>query len=349
MKKTAYLILVLILSFISCGKNTHFTLNGQIKDLSSDTILVYYQLPDFKFDTIIAQNGSFNYTFTPDTFTIFTLIFDSINTYPIYADKGEKVELSGSKDELSVIGTKDNQKIADYISLFKNTSKDSIKIKVDSIIESNGHSYTNIYLLDKYYVHDSVPNYSKIEELINKMSGTIKDTPYMMNLQAKLETLTKKNDHRNIYTFQNKDKKGKAFHLNTIKDKYILIDFWASWNEKSKEAQDSLVPVLKALKKEKFVIISVSLDLEKDAWLKAADRDTTQWIQVCDFTGWNNKLIKDQSIHTLPSNFLLDKNKRIIASDIRGKDLIEKVESLIEQDEAREKAKKEAARKRKRR
>ena len=105
--------------------------------------------------------------------------------------------------------------------------------------------------------------------------------------------------------------------------------------------------VINALKKEKFLIISVSLDIDKDEWLKASDRDTTQWLQVCDFTGWNNKLVKDQNIHTLPSNILLDKNKRIIERDIRGDELIKKIKELIKNDKDREKARKEAERKRK--
>ena len=85
--------------------------------------------------------------------------------------------------------------------------------------------------------------------------------------------------------------------------------------------------------------------MDKEAWLKASDRDTTQWRQICDFKGWNNPIIKSQHIQTLPANLLLDKNKRIIGRNIRGTELIEKVKQLIQNDKEREK--KEAERKRK--
>ena len=111
--------------------------------------------------------------------------------------------------------------------------------------------------------------------------------------------------------------------------------------------QDSLVSVIKALKKEKFQICSISLDLDKEAWLKASDRDTTQWKQICDFKGWNQPLVKSQNIQSLPSNLLLDKNKRIIARDIRGKELIDKVKELIQKDKEREKERKKKASKKK--
>ena len=80
--------------------------------------------------------------------------------------------------------------------------------------------------------------------------------------------------------------------------------------------------------------------MDKEAWLKASDRDTTQWRQVCDFKGWNNSLVKSQSINALPANLLLDKNKRIIARDIRGEELVQKVKDFIQEDKEREKERK---------
>ena len=167
----------------------------------------------------------------------------------------------------------------------------------------------------------------------------------MMLLQPKLEKQNNNSRTQNVHTLVGKDRKGEMLKWNEIRDKYILIDFWASWHPQSVSEQDSLKSVIKALKKEKFVICSVSLDLDKNAWLKASDRDTTQWKQVCDFSGWNHPLIKGQNIQSLPSNLLLDKNKRIIARDIRGKELIDKVKDLIKKDKEAEKKKKEEKRK----
>lgn len=349
MKKTTYLLLLLVtLTLIGCGNKPHFTLKGKISGLKSDTLLVHYQLPNYKLDTILTEGGEFTYTFIPDTFTIFSLLLDSINAYPIFADKGEEVELSGTIDSLVVSGKGENQTLVGLLSLLEHTPSDSIQYKVDSIIRKNGYSFTNIYLLDKYYVHDSLPDYKKIKDLISGMSGIIRETPYVMNLLGKIEYLTEKESNRSVYTLANKDKKGRNISWSNLNNKYILIDFWASWDRKSIEAQDSLELVLKALKKEKFQIVSLSLDLDREAWLAALDRDTTQWLQVCDFTGWNNKLVKEQSIHSLPSNILLDTNKRIIERNIRGQALIDKVRELIKRDKEREKARKEAERKRKR-
>lgn len=95
------------------------------------------------------------------------------------------------------------------------------------------------------------------------------------------------------------------------------------------------------IEKEKFLIVSLSLDLDKKEWLKACDKDTTRWKQVCDFKGWDNSIVKQQGITRLPANLLIAPNKRVVARDIRGKALIDKVKQLIEQDKEKRKPQKQ--------
>lgn len=335
MNKYIYLILSFLLIGCTNG-NQEFTLKGKIQGLESDTILAVYQLPEYKLDTITTIEGEFKYTFTPDTFTVFTLIFNKTKEYPIFANKGEKVEIEGNINDLKVKGKGENKLFTQITQVLENTPASNIKDKVDSIIQKNNHSFTNLFLIDKYFVQDSLTSYNKIEELINSQIGIIKDTPYMTDLQNKL----KNQKLQSVYALNNKDRNGENFKWNTIKNKYVLIDFWASWHPQSLIEQDSLQRVVKDLHKENFTIVSISLDYDKEAWLKASDRDTTQWVQLCDFKGWENTLIKDQGITNLPSNLLLNKDKRIIDKDIRGQELIDKIKQLLKEDKEREKRKK---------
>lgn len=336
MRKTIYLLLSFLCLMTSCSKEkNNFILKGEISGLTSDTLLVYYQVPEFKLDTIFSPKGIFEYDIKVDTTTVFSLIFNAEESLPIFAEKGQSVQVKGTTTNLEIQGEGDNQLMNDILALLKETPKQKEKTIVDSLIRANNYSFTNLYLIDKYYVKDSLPNYKHLEELIESLGGIIKDTPYFMTLLPKVEKLNN-NRVQSIHTLIGKDRKGEDFKWGNIRDRYILIDFWASWHPQSIAEQDSLQTVIKALKKEKFLICSVSLDLDKENWLKASDRDTTQWKQICDFRGWNNPLIKGQDIHELPSNLLLDKNKRIIARNIRGKELIDKVKELIQRDKNRE-------------
>lgn len=350
MRKLLFFLITLIVLMTGCGEKNTFTLKGTVQGLPSDTILVFYQEPDYKLDTIIAEKGKFTYTITPDTFTIFSLLLGEDKTLPIYAGKGESVSLNGPIERLQIKGKGENERQAQILQFINSlgNNKDSLMSAVDSLITSNPHSYTNIYLIDKYYVQDTLPDYDQIDRLVKGLSGVIKDTPYIIDLQNKLAEKSNLTKNRSISSISCTDKDGKTVSWNSVKNKYVLLDFWASWNKESVTAQDSLVPVQKALKKEKFTIISLSLDLDRQEWLAASKRDTTQWKQVCDFKGWDNPIVKQQGINKLPANILIGPDKRVITKDIRGKELIEKVKELIKQDKEKEKAAKEAERARKR-
>lgn len=341
MRKTFYFLFAVIAVLAGCSdEKTTFTLKGEISGIPSDTLLVYYQVPEYKLDTIFCQKGIFEYTIEPDTTTMFSLIFNAEESLPVFAEKGQIVQVKGSVQEPEIQGKGDNKLMNDILVLLRNTPEGKINDVVDSLIQTNSQSFTNLYLIDKYYTTKNVINYKHLEKLIENQSGIIKDTPYMMFLQPKIENQANTSRNKSVYSLAGQDRKGNTFKWNDIRDKYILIDFWASWHPQSVSEQDSLLSVIKALKKEKFIVCSVSLDLDKEAWLEASDRDTTQWKQICDFKGWNQPLVKGQNIQILPSNLLLDKNKRIIARNIRGKELIDKVKELIKKDKEKEQANK---------
>lgn len=338
MKKTIYLLLTTLLLTTGCSEKTNFTLKGEISGLTSDTLLAYYLAPEYKIDTIICQKGKFEYTFTPDTLNVFNLLFNTEESLPIFADKGQTVKIKGTTTDFEIEGEGENKLMNEIFSLLRNTSEEKTMDIVDSLIQANKYSFTNLYLLDKYYANDEYADFEHINKLIESQSGIIKDSPYIIDLQSRIAHLSAKQKNLSIANLNGQDRKGEKIKWPTSRENYILIDFWASWHPESVAAQDSLVNVLKELKKEKFLVYSVSLDMDKEAWLKASDRDTTQWYQVCDFKGWNNNILKNQGVQELPFNLLLDKNKRIIAKNVRGKELITKVKGFIKEDKEREKA-----------
>ena len=231
MKKLLFFLFTLVVLASGCGKKNTFTLEGSIKGLPSDTILVFYQEPDYKLDTILLSKGKFTYTITPDTFTIFSLLLGEKQILPIYADKGESVTLNGMVGKIEVKGKGENAQLAkhiQYLSTLEN-NKAAVMTAVDSLIKTNPSSYSNIYLIDKYYVQDSLPDYNHIDQLIKGLSGIIKDTPYIIELQNKLSEKKELTEHRYVSNISCTDKKGKTVNWNSVKGKYVLLDFWAPW------------------------------------------------------------------------------------------------------------------------
>ena len=335
---STWLLLGLVL-FTSCKKKT-FTLEGQLNNLPSDTLLVYYMEPSFSLDTIILKDGKFKYKIQPDTFTVFQILWHDQEMIPIFADKGQKVKVNGDNQSFTIKGRDENKLMNEIITSLNQTKESDLKEAVDSIIRSNPRSYTNLYLLDKYYARGSVNDVNRLKALISRLSGNVQDTRYVSNLKMRLEQATMKNNSY-INLFNVPDRNGKTVGPAQMRDKYVLLSFWASWDPASIAHQDTLASAVKALKKEKFVAMSISLDMNRETWLNAiSKRDTTQWFQTCDFKAWKGNIITQTGLIDIPKNYLLDKNRRILIEDINGDSLVHKVKDLIKQDLEKEKEQK---------
>ena len=337
MRKIAFLLWTLMLFTTACNQKNDFTLKGEISNLSSDTILVFYQIPEYKLDTIISEKGAFEYSFVPDTLTMFSLIFDAKEQVPVFAEKGQTVHIKGNPDAPILKGEGENHLLNDILLLLRSTPQESLEATVDSLIQTNTHSFTNLYLIDRYFIRKDTIHYEQLNKYIEVQSGQIKDTPYLTNLLLKAETLNEKDKNKSIYSLFAIERNGKKLQWSTIKDKYILLSFWASWHPQSMAEQDSIAKMIKTIQKEKIQIVSVSLDMNKEEWMKNSDRDTTQWKQVCDFKGWNNPVVKTQGIQSLPCNILLDPNKRIIDKNIEIQTLSKKVKEHQEKNNKKRK------------
>lgn len=118
--------------------------------------------------------------------------------------------------------------------------------------------------------------------------------------------------------------------LSSLKGKVVLIDFWASWCAPCRAANPFVQKLYKKYKDQGFEVFAVSLDVKKDAWLKAVKKDKLTYTQVVDLAGWRSKVAEIFYVDALPTNFLLDKSGKIVAINIDGKEMFDKVKSLVE-------------------
>jgi len=123
---------------------------------------------------------------------------------------------------------------------------------------------------------------------------------------------------------------GKIYKLSDLKGKYVLLDFWASWCRPCRMESPNLVANYKKYHDKGFEIFQVSLDRNKEAWIKAIKDDNLgSWYHVSDLKYWQSEPAKLYGVRAIPSNFLIDKDGKIIATNLRGPRLGQKLKEIF--------------------
>jgi peroxiredoxin len=216
----------------------------------------------------------------------------------------------------SPAGSKAKDSIAKEIEL---KEADIAKTVTDLIKSNNKSPVSTLFLIQTANFAPYIKDH--IADMYALLDGPAKKGPFADLIEKSVQSAGVGKVGSVLPEFKQNDVNGKSVSLSSLRGKYVLIDFWASWCGPCRAENPNVVKAYNAYKTKGFTILGVSLDQDKSKWLEAIKKDGLTWTHVSDLKYWNNEIAVQFGIQSIPANFLIDPKGVVIGRDLRGEDL----------------------------
>lgn len=195
-------------------------------------------------------------------------------------------------------------------------------------IKSHPKSAVSGYIIANDLNNPSIP-LTELIEALTYIDKSLENTAYVKAANKRVNDAKGTMVGYTATNFSQSNPEGKTINLTDFRGKYVLIDFWASWCKPCRMENPNVVAAYNRFKDKGFTVLGVSMDSNKDSWLTAIKQDNLTWTHVSDLKGWGNEVGKIYGVTGIPQNYLLDKEGKIVAKDLRGPALDEKLAEII--------------------
>lgn len=364
--KSLFSIILLVLVMAACQSNsTKYKVSGSIAGLDSGVVyLVKVQAGQpLVVDTAKVADGAFSFEGKAgmpelcylrinerDYFAPFFLENADIHVES-YKDSLRATKVSGSEttdifniyvDEVtnlnkkireyqkqySQAATAGNQEEMDRIKIDIEAASDNMEVYAKNFVREHSNSVVGPFIALSQLAGRL--EYADMKELVDGFAPELAQSEYVVQLTKILDEAAKTALGAEAPDFTMNDPEGNPFTLSSLRGKYVLIDFWASWCGPCRKENPNIVAAYNKYKDKGFDILGVSLDRDKAAWLRAIQDDHLDWHQVSDLKYWQNEVARLYGVNTIPHSILLDPDGKIIANNLRGNELDEKLAELLD-------------------
>ncbi len=367
MRKISLFVLLLVV-FASCKDKTKFVLNGNIANAEKGSMVYLYGFQNADVvpidSTFLSDNGDFIFERDAKDPELFRLILD-MNAYMFVAGNGDNITLKadandytgaytleGSDDakilsELNAIKNKNTlvlekiegefeekvtaepekrQALLDVFSPIYEKAKNEESEEIAKFAIDNSSSLVSFYAISML---NSDKHGAAVVAYSDKIADKFVGNRLVDSFKATANTMRTLQIGATAPEFNTYTPDGNAVSLKDFRGKYVLIEFWASWCQPCRAENPIILAAYNKFKDKDFTVFGISIDKDKDAWVEAIKADGLPWTQGGDGFGFEGPIARLYMLQSTPSSFLLDKEGKIIAKNLRGPQLDEFLSKTI--------------------
>lgn len=364
-----YWLCLLILLAAGCKKECAYMISGTWEDADGRIVYLKKAVGDKQYvslDSAMVQNGSFKMSGLLEQIDKRILTIGNkeeeilLDAVPITVKVTKMVDENGNKldsDEVEITGSPEQEVLKEANSLIMGKAfldlgsmfalvevkDDSVKLdsvykatqqlkqalddKIKHFIDSCNNRMAITYVIGDF-VAKNYP-FEEVERYYDNLTPEVKASYPGQLLAENMKALREINVGGIAPDIDLATPAGGHLKLSSLRRKYVLLDFWASWCGPCLAEVPNVKAIYEEYKDKGFEIYGVSLDEDAEAWKNAIEKHGLTWLHVSSLKGWECPVAKRYNVTGIPKMYLLDKEGRIIAMDLRGEALKEKVSSLF--------------------
>lgn len=353
----------------SCGSSSsEYSLKGKVGGTLENGTKIFLKTNDslnrvIEIDTVELNEGSFVFTGQQDIPQLHYIFIDDLpGSIPVILENGS-IDVKFQKDSLAyatLSGTPQNESFMVYLkenrrmaaigktfnddfrraSVAKDTVaisslrdeyfelQDEIKTFEQNFVTENPDALISIFIIQKL-MSTKVLSLQEVGELYNSLTDKIKATTRGKQIGEQLNKALASEVGSTAPEFSGPTPDGSQLALNDIKGKVTLVDFWAAWCKPCRQENPNVVAVYNKYHDQGFNVVGVSLDAKADAWKQAIADDGLTWNHISNLQRFQDPVAKMYNVNAIPAAFLIDENGVIVAKNLRGPALEQKVAELL--------------------
>lgn len=332
-----WILFFTLVALASCASpKKGFKVEGAIDSLSGKVYLAVLEgkMP-VKIDSTETQDGKFTFQGKVDM-PIMALIQTPSKTIKSFFLENSDIRIVGDVNipkDIEVLGSATHDTYADLLhnrdqivkSNPDSVSEDLLQAYTVQFVENNPNSVAAAYVLFRELSY-MLPA-QELERLSSRFTPEVQPSVYLKVLNERIEAMKRVDIGQSFIDINLPDTAGNNVALSSLigEGKYVLVDFWASWCGPCRRENPHVVAAFNEFHKKGFEIFGVSLDKEAADWKKGIVEDGLTWTHVSDLQFWNSEAAKEYAVNSIPANFLIGPDGKIMARNLRGDKLREKL------------------------